>query len=106
MRIVEIDPLTESFDTDSVFEEKPAVKKKMSLDPREAFGRTAKIFAPAGVGLLFIWFGLTSTGSYFISATRFGGFLAGLFYGWQFGNLLAMVGIVLIYDAIKRSGYL
>lgn len=106
MRIVEIDPLTESFDSGSMFEESPAVKQKVSLDQREAFIRTAKIFAPAGIGLLMIWFGLTSTGSYFIPATKFGGFLAGLFYGWQFGNLIAMVGIVLIYDAIKRSGYL
>lgn len=106
MRVVEIDPLTESFDTGAVFEEKSAISQRMKLDPREAFGRTAKIFAPAGFGLLLVWFGLTSTGSYFISATKFGGFLAGLFYGWQFGNLLAMVGIVLIYDSIKRSGYL
>lgn len=106
MRIVEIDPLTESFDSDSMFEEKPVVRQKVRLDPREAFGRTAKIFAPAGFGLLLIWFGLSSTGSYFIPATKFGGFLAGLFYGWQAGTFLAMIGVVLIYDAIKRSGYL
>ena len=105
MRVVEIDPLTESFDSNSMFEE-TAVKKRVLPDPREAFGRTAKIFAPAGFGLLLIWFGLTNTGSYFIPATKFGGFLAGLFYGWQFGNLLAMIGIVLIYDSVKRSGYL
>lgn len=108
MPTYEIDPLTDSFDSDSVFEDavKPAVKARQALSPQEAFVRTIRILAPAGVGLLLVWFGLTSTGSFFIPATKFGGWLAGVFYGWQAGNLMAMIGVVLIYDAIKRTGYL
>jgi len=79
---------------------------KVSLSPQEAFVRTAKIFAPAGIGLIMIVFGLTNTGSYYTSASRFGGVLADIFYGWQAGTLIAMIGTILIYDAVKRTGYL
>jgi hypothetical protein len=79
---------------------------RVSLSPQEAFIRTAKVFAPMGVGLILIVFGLTSTGSYFTPVGQFRGTLADVFYGWQAGNLIAMVGTILVYDAIKRTGYL
>ncbi len=79
---------------------------RVSLSPQEAFIRTAKIFAPMAIGLVLIVFGLTSTGSYYTSISRFAGPLADVFYGWQAGTLLAMIGTILIYDAIKRTGYL
>lgn len=79
---------------------------RVSLSPQEAFIRTAKIFAPMGVGIILIVFGLTNTGSYFTPVGQFKGTLADIFYGWQAGNLMAMVGVVLIYDAVKRTGYL
>jgi hypothetical protein len=103
--IEEFDPVTEY----GVTPVQPLIQKiqsKNKLSPQEAFIRTAKIFAPAGVGLILIWFGLTTTGSYYTPAGRFGGFLADIWYGWQAGNFLAMIGTVLIYDAVKRSGYL
>jgi hypothetical protein len=68
--------------------------------------QTLKIFLPTVGGIILIVFGLTTTGSYYTPAGRFGGALADIWYGWQLGNLLAMVGVVAIYDAIKRSGYL
>lgn len=58
------------------------------------------------LGLAMIWFGLTSTGSYYSSATRFGGELANIFYGWQIGTLAAMVGVVLIYHAVRKTANL
>jgi hypothetical protein len=79
---------------------------RVSLSPQEAFIRTAKIFAPMGVGLILIVFGLTNTGSYYTPIGQFRGMLADIFYGWQAGNLIAMVGVILIYDSIKRTGYL
>lgn len=86
-----------------ILPEYPAIPKpRVKLNPQEAFVQTAKVFAPAGVGLLLIWFGLTSTGSYYAPASRFGGELADIFYGWQAGTFLAMVGTVLVYDAIRR----
>jgi hypothetical protein len=76
------------------------------MSPQDAFIQTAKIFAPAGVGVVLIVFGLYNTGSVYTSASQFHGVLADVFYGWQAGNLMAMVGCILIYDAVKRSGYL
>lgn len=50
-----------------------------------------------------LWFGLTSTGSINGPAFgRFSGDLARVFYQWQFGNLLAMIGVVVAYDTVKR----
>jgi len=79
---------------------------RQKLSPQEAFIRTIKIFGPAGVGVVMIVFGLTNSGSYYMQASRFGGVLADVFYGWQAGTFLAMIGTILIYDAIKRTGYL
>lgn len=74
--------------------------------PDTNFMQTIKIFLPMVGGIVLIVFGLTTTGSYYTTAGRFGGVLAEIWYGWQLGNLLAMIGVVAIYDAIKRSGYL
>jgi len=101
MQIEEFDPNEEM----KAFTE-AVEQKRVSLNPGEAFVRTAKIFAPAGVGLILVGFGAITTGSMYTSATQFHGPLADIFYGWQAGNLLAMIGSILIYDAVKRTGYL
>jgi hypothetical protein len=55
------------------------------------------------VAIVLIWFGLTSTGSYFGPASgKFSGQLAQVFYQYQLGTLVACCGIVLAYDAISR----
>ena len=55
-----------------------------------------------GVSLLLIWFGLTSTGSYYGPATgKFSGLLAQIFYQYQAGMLLAMVGLLVIYATLR-----
>ena len=72
------------------------------IDPRMAIRIAVPILAGAGL----IWFGLTTTGSFWTPATKFGGSLALIWYGYQLGNFMAMVGTILIYDAIKRTGYL
>jgi uncharacterized membrane protein len=96
-------------DSELLFEDKVSAIKSVlpkldlkRIDPRLAICIVAPIIA--GVGL--IWFGLTTTGSFWTPATKFGGSLALIWYGYQLGNLLAMIGTVLIYDAIKRTGYL
>ena len=106
--IEEFDPTDPSdlFDDIHVQSLIPTIQHRPSLSPQEAFIRTAKIFAPAGIGLILIAFGLTTTGSYYMPASRFAGFLADIWYGWQAGTFLAMIGTILIYDAIKRTGYL
>jgi hypothetical protein len=79
---------------------------RKSLASKEALIQTIKVFAPGVTGLFLIWFGLTTTGSYYVSATRFGDILFEIFYVWQAGTLMAMVGAIFIYDAVKRTGYL
>lgn len=65
-----------------------------------------RVVLPIAAGLFLIWFGLTTTGSYYEPASRFGGFLAEIWYCDQLGTLLAIVGGIAIYDAIKKTGYL
>ena len=93
-----------------VFEKGPAVVKPAenirNLNPRDAFIKAAKLAVPILIGGIMIWLGLTTTGSYFESASRFKGVLADVFYTWQIGTFIAMIGCILIYDAIRRSGYL
>jgi hypothetical protein len=64
------------------------------------------LIAEGVAGFVAIYFGLTQTGSYYTPASRFAGDLATVFYGYQLGTLMAMVGVVLIYDAIRRAGNL
>lgn len=84
----------------------PARFNIRTLNPQELLPLAVKIAIPAILGIILIVFGLTTTGSYYVPSSRFGGFLATLWYGWQLGTLLAILGGILIYDAIKRTGYL
>lgn len=108
-KIEEFNPLDvfDPMDDSPLFESESAiVTKRIPLSSQEAFILTAKIFAPIGIGLILIVFGLTSTGSYFTPVGQFRGTLADVFYGWQAGTFLAMIGTVFVYDSIKRTGYL
>lgn len=57
-------------------------------------------------GLIMIFFGLTSTGSFYAPASKFGGILASIFYEWQVGTLVAIIGCILIYDSLKTFKFL
>ena len=83
----------------------PSAKTIPSIQAN-SFLQALKIGIPIIGGIILIAFGLSTTGSYYIPATRFGGGLAEFWYGWQAGNLLAIIGGIAIYDAIKRAGYL
>lgn len=77
------------------------VDNARAYDPRDLSLNAIKTAVPAVLGLVMIWFGLTNTGSYYTLATRFsGGLLADVFYGWQLGTLIAIVGAILIYHSI------
>ena len=64
----------------------------------------AKRLAFISVGILLIYLGLTTSGSYYQPATHFSGDLATIFYVYQLGTLIAMAGVVLVYNAVRRSG--
>jgi hypothetical protein len=82
--------IEEEFNPQEVFspvDESPLFEDvKRKLSPQEAFVATAKIFAPMGIGVVLIVFGLTTTGSYFSPVGKFAGVLAEIFYGWQAGR--------------------
>ena len=65
-----------------------------------------KVVIPIFIGCAMIWFGLTTSGSYYEPESRMSGFLSQVWYIWQMGTLMAMAGTILVYDAIKRTGYL
>lgn len=52
-------------------------------------------------GVILIWLGLTNTGSFYTNAGQFSGLLATIFYEYQAGTLMATIGSILIYDAVK-----
>jgi len=62
------------------------------------------IEALIGFGITYL--GVVNAGSYFISGTRFGGSLFEWMYVHQFGTLFEVWGLIIIYDAIKRTGKL
>lgn len=66
-----------------------------------SFVSTVKTVIVSTVGLGLVWFGLTSTGSYFMPASRFAGVLGEIFYTYQLGTLAAIAGAILVYDSIK-----
>lgn len=102
--------IAEEFEPDEpLFEGDPVraiTGRRTNTGYQDTFLHALKLAVPAVVGLVMIVFGLTTTGSYYTSASRFGGWLADIWYGWQAGTFLAIVGGILIYDAIKRTGYL
>lgn len=59
-------------------------------------------FAPLVVGLVFVFGGLSLTGSYFLLSTRLFDFPATIAYTYQAGTMVAMIGAILIYDTIKK----
>jgi hypothetical protein len=54
------------------------------------------------VGSISIIFGLINSGSLYLIATQYEGQLAATLYKYQIGSLIVMVGVVIVYDAIKR----
>lgn len=102
-----------TYSPDSIpIENFPLVKKRFQF-PRLSF---PKLYKPSfnlkkvgimvvkdvlGVGL--VWFGITNTGSYFGPKSGvFGGFMAELFYRNQFGMILAVIGVLLVYDTLRH----
>jgi hypothetical protein len=100
------------FKMPSLFHRKPKpepVMDELYLQPethRFSLRSLSGPIAQAAVGLIVIFFGLTSTGSYYESSSRFSGILAQVFYQWQLGTMIAIFGSLMIYDAIKKAGNL
>jgi hypothetical protein len=82
----------------------PVVDIPVRHEGRNLTGYVRPVLQVLG-GIILIWFGLTSTGSYYQSLTRFTGILAKVFYEYQLGTVIAMAGVLLIYHTLaKRSG--
>jgi hypothetical protein len=77
-------------------------RPKFSID----WKKMSRLIVQIGVGVLFVYIGLTSTGSYYEPASRVSGDLATVFYVFQLGTLLTTIGCILGYDAIRRAGKL
>jgi hypothetical protein len=79
---------------------------KLSLDSVEDY---KALMRPAGqflMGVLLIWFGAINTGSAFLQSTHFSGLLSTIFYTYQVGTVMISVGAILVYDGLKRTGYI
>lgn len=77
-------------------------QSKFSID----WKKMRRLIVQVGVGVIFVYFGLTSTGSFYEPASRFSGDLATIFYVFQLGTLLTTIGCIIGYDAIRRAGKL
>ena len=61
------------------------------------------VIVELAVAGILILAGITLGGSYYGPASgRFGGFLATLFYQWQVGTIVLVIGIIAAYDAVKK----
>lgn len=70
----------------------------------ESVSVSRDIIIPAGgliicIGLL--WFGIFNAGSFYMQSTRFSGDLATIFYVWQVGTLLEIIGVVGGIECLK-----
>jgi hypothetical protein len=81
-----------------ITEEKP--EKNKQTNKKKAIKCILEII----IGLFLTWFGVTNAGSYFVAGTRLGGTLFDIMYTLQFGTIFLVVGLILIYDGIKRTG--
>jgi len=53
-----------------------------------------------GVGILVMIFGATTAGSFYSATSRFKGVLASMFYEWQVGTIILVVGMLFGNDNI------
>lgn len=103
--IVEFDPMDTLLEC-SGYEMLPEAMQE-KVNPFAGDTKTiAKRLVPAIVGAFLIFIGLTTSGSYFLLSTRMFDTMATIFYTYQVGTLMAMVGAILVYDTAKKLGYL
>jgi len=57
-------------------------------------------------GIVLVYLGLTTTGSYYQPVSRYTGQMAMVFYQYQLGVLVVIVGCFLVYHAFGRAGKL
>jgi hypothetical protein len=105
-------PSGSSFKLPSFFQRKvkadPFLEETILLEetkPKMAVNWNAigKLVVQVAIGVVFVYFGLTSTGSYYEPASRFSGDLATVFYVYQLGTLMAIVGCLIGYDAFRKA---
>lgn len=89
-------------DPTSLFEEpEPVDTRRSTLIPQmpTVEGIPAILLPVAGivVGLIVLWFGIFNAGSFYGISSRFSGDLANLFYVWQVGNVLEIIGVIAVY---------
>jgi hypothetical protein len=89
----------------SLFEEpKPVDTRRSTLIPQmpTVAGLPAILFPVMGIvaGLIILWFGIFNAGSFYGTSSRFSGALANLFYVWQVGNVLEIIGVVAVYHNV------
>ena len=80
----------------------PVLDTPVQHEGRNLTGYARPVLQVLG-GIILIWFGLTSTGSYFQPFTRFTGTLATVFYEYQLGTVIVMTGVLLIYHTLARN---
>ena len=54
-------------------------------------------------GIVVLWFGIFNAGSFYAQGTRFSGQLATIFYTWQIGNILEVIGCIAVYHGLTKG---
>lgn len=98
---------------DELFEETPQQKPRLvyhdakqpllKINNTKESSPIIKYAIEAVVGVFLLYFGVFNMSSMFSTSTMLSGYLAQVFYLWQVGPILEVVGCILIYDAIKSS---
>jgi hypothetical protein len=90
--------------TDPFFEETVLIETKTKT--KVNWKPIGKLVAQVAVGVILVGVGLFSTGTYYTPPSRFTAELAVMFYTYQLGTFLAIVGCIVGYDAFRKAGKL
>lgn len=81
----------------------PVIQKTHNITGSDMKLSTKSLLIRLIISGILIYFGITTSGSYFgaVSARLTGDF-ARLFYSWGMGYLMAMIGLIIVYDTYKH----
>lgn len=54
------------------------------------------------IGLGVLWFGIFNAGGFYEQGSRLSGDLAVLFYVWQAGTVLEIIGVIIAWESLKK----
>jgi hypothetical protein len=101
-----IPTIIEPLDSETYFEDEPKDTRPSTIIPHNPTAKAlpALLLPVIGiiVGLVLLAFGIFNAGGFYEQGSRLSGGLATFFYVWQIGNLLEIVGVIVVWECLKK----